>query len=201
MTFIPSFAAARAAAAGLVLSLAAAPALAEPHRYEIDPSHATVGFWVMHIGYARTWGQFTEVSGGYTYNAETQELSDLKVTVPTASVSTHHEARDGHVKNADFLNVSEYPEMTFTASGGEVTSDNTGKVTGDLTLLGVTKPVTFDVTLNKTGAYPFGHKKQTMGVSARSTIKRSDFGMTYALGGIVGDEVEVVIEIEAIQQD
>ncbi|MEM7505682.1 MAG: YceI family protein, partial [Pseudomonadota bacterium] len=86
----------------------------------------------------------------------------------------------------------------FTANGGEVTGEGTGTVTGDLTLLGVTKPVTLDVTLNKTGPYPFGHKKKTMGISARGMVKRSDFGMTYALGGIVGDEVEIVIEMEAI---
>ena len=190
-----------AAACVLTLGLGGQGALAQPASYEIDPAHTTLGFWVMHIGYARTWGQFTEVAGSFVYDAETQALSDLKVVVPTGSVSTNHEARDGHVKNADFLDVGQFPEMTFVATASEVTGQSTGKVTGDLTLLGVTKPVTLDVTLNKTGPYPFGHKKETIGVSARGLVKRSEFGMTYALGGIVGDEVEIVVEMEAIRAE
>ncbi|MEM7509252.1 MAG: YceI family protein [Pseudomonadota bacterium] len=126
----------RSIAAGVILSLASTPALAAPERFEIDPDHTTLGFWVMHIGYARTWGQFTEVSGSFVYDADAQALSDLSVTVPTASVSTHHEARDGHVRNQDFLDATEHPQMTFTANGGEVTGEGTGTVTGDLTLLG-----------------------------------------------------------------
>ncbi|MEM0922137.1 MAG: YceI family protein [Pseudomonadota bacterium] len=187
------------AAAGL--SLLAGAAAAAPAKYEIDPSHTVLGFWVSHIGYAKTWGQFTEVTGSFVFDDETQTLTDLSVSVPTASVNTHHAARDGHVKNADFLDVGEHPEMTFTATGGAVTGENTGTVTGELTLLGVTKPVTLDVTLNKIGDYPFGHKKETMGISARGLVKRSEFGMTYALGGIVGDEVEIVVEMEAIKAE
>ena len=183
------------------MAFGAAPAMAEPVAYRIDPAHTTLGFWVMHIGYAKTWGQFSDVSGGFTYDAEAKALSDLSVTVPTASVNTNHDARDGHVKNADFLDVGAFPQMTFTAIGGEVTGENTGKVTGELTLLGVTQPVTLDVVLNKVGPYPFGHKKETMGISARGMVKRSAFGMTYALGGIVGDEVEIVVEMEAIRAE
>ncbi|MEM6905391.1 MAG: YceI family protein [Pseudomonadota bacterium] len=186
------------AAALLTLAL---PAHAAPERFTIDPAHTTVGFWVKHIGYAKTWGQFREVEGGFTFDRDAMTLGEVEVSIPTASVTTMHNARDGHVKNADFLDVSEHPMMTFTATGGEVTGENTGTVTGDLTMLGITKPVTLDVTLNKIGPYPFGHKKETMGVSARGTVNRSEFGMTYALGGIVGDEVEIVIEMEAILEE
>lgn len=188
------------ALAAVTLPLATA-VWASPANYKIDPSHTVLGFWVTHIGYAKTFGQFTEVEGGFTFDEETKTLSDVNVTVPTASVSTHHAARDGHVKNADFLDVGSHPTMTFTATSGEVTGERTGTVTGELTLLGISKPVTLDVVWNKSGPYPFGHKKHTMGISATGTIKRSDFGMTYALGGIVGDEIEIVIEMEAIQQD
>lgn len=187
--------------AGCVLAIAAPVAMAETHRYTIDPTHTTVGFWVKHIGFAKTWGQFTEVAGTYNFDETSNTLTDLKVVVPTASVFTNDDARDGHVKNDDFLDVADHPEMTFVATSAEVTGDNAGKVTGDLTLLGVTQPVTLDVTLNKSDVYPFGHKKHTMGVSARGVVKRSDFGMTYALGGIVGDEVEIVIEMEAIREE
>ena len=118
-----------------------------------------------------------------------------------ASVWTNDERRDNHVRAGDFLDVEAHPDIVFRANGGEASSDTGGTVTGELTVLGVTQPLTLDVTLNKVAAYPFGHEQETIGVSARGTVKRSEFGMTYALGGIVGDEVELIIEVEAIRQE
>ena len=179
----------------------AAPAAAEPVTFDLDPTHTTVAFWVDHIGYARTLGWFTEVSGSFVYDAETQELSDVRVVIDTASIFSNDNRRDDHVRNADFLDVGSHPEMVFTADGGEPTGDTTGIVRGDLTLLGETRPVELTLTLNKDAAYPFGHGKRTLGVSAEATVIRSEFGMDYALGGIVGDEVQVMIEFEAIARD
>ncbi len=178
-----------------------APAKAEPRTYEIDPAHASIAFLVQHIGYAKTLGQFLKTSGSFVYDEEARVLGDLSVSVDARSVFTNDKARDNHVLGKDFLATDEHPDITFIASGGEATGETTGTVTGDLTIRGVTKPVTLDVTLNKAGPYPFGHQKNTLGISARATILRSEFGMTYALGGIVGDEVEILIEVEAIQQD
>ncbi|GAB5470297.1 MAG: YceI family protein [Rhodospirillales bacterium] len=186
------------------LAVTAAGVQAKPESYRIDPRHATIAFLVEHIGFYRTLGQFLEVEGSFTYDEATQELSDLEVTIPTASVFSNDAARDKHVRNADFLHSGAHPVMTFRMTGAERESETTGKVTGDLTLRGVTKPVTLDVTLNKSGPYPFpiaGSVPYVLGISARTKLNRSDFGMDYAVAnGLVGDEVEIIIELEAMRQ-
>ncbi len=190
-----------ARAAALAAALLAPAALAAPATYKLDPSHTTIGFLVDHIGYAKTFGLFRELEGEFEFDPEARTLGDVRVSVDAASVFTNDDRRDEHVRNKDFLHVESHPEILFVASGGEVTGENTGTVTGDLTILGVTKPITLEVTLNKIGEYPFGHEKETVGVSARGTVVRSEYGMTYALGGLVGDEVDLIIEFEAIRQD
>lgn len=174
---------------------------AAPRTYEIDPEHATIAFLVDHIGFAKVLGQFTETSGQFVFDEETRELGDVLIEIDAAKVFTNDTRRDKHVISKDFLDAKANPAISFRASGGVVESDRTGKVTGDLTIRGVTQPITLDVTWNKSGPYPFGHKKHTIGVSARGTVVRSEFGMTYALGGIVGDEVDLIIEIEAIASE
>jgi polyisoprenoid-binding protein YceI len=171
---------------------------AEPARFELDPAHTTVALLVEHIGYAKTLGQFLRASGGYTFDEETGTLSSLRVVVETDSIDTHHEARDRHLKSGDFLDTASHPEMTFTAEGAQRTGDDTFAVTGELTLLGATRPLTLEATLNKRAPYPIGDRAEVMGVSARGTLKRSEFGMTYGVAdNLVGDEVEIIIEIEA----
>lgn len=184
------------------LSSAAAAAQADMARYELDPAHTVVYFKVDHIGYAKTLGIFTEVSGDFMYDAESRELGKVDVTINAASVNTFHEARDDHVRNKDFLHVSEHPQITFVANGGSAESDNKGTVTGDLTVLGQTRPVTLSVTLNKAAAYPFGHQREVLGLSMQTSIKRSDFGMMYAVeNGLVGDVIDINIETEAMKMD
>ncbi|MDW3224712.1 MAG: YceI family protein [Paracoccaceae bacterium] len=179
-----------------------ASAMAEPARFELDPSHTTVFFTVDHIGYARTLGIFGTVSGTFAYDLETQDLSDVQVSIDAASVNTFHDARDGHVRNKDFLDVSNHPEITFAASAGTAASETGGTVTGDLTILGQTQPVTLDVTLNKVAEYPFGHKRLVLGLSMETTINRSDFGMSYAVdNGLVGDTVYIQVETEAMKME
>lgn len=186
----------------LALSLAvAAPSLAAADRYALDDEHLSVAFYVDHIGFARQLGVFREVEGGFTYDQTARSLSDLKVVIEADSVDTFHRGRNRHVKNDDFLAADDHDQITFTMTGAEPTGETAGKVMGDLTIRGVTQPVTLDVTLNRIAEYPFGHKELTIGFSATAVIKRSDYGMTYALeGGLVGDEVEIVIEGEAIRQ-
>lgn len=191
----------RLALLAALLATAPAAAGAAPAKFKLDPEHLTVAFYVGHIGYARQLGVFREVAGGFTYDAEGKALSDLRVTIAADSVDTFNRARDRHVRDDDFLAADDHEQITFVMTAAEPTGDATGRVTGDLTIRGVTKPVTLDVTLNKAAAYPFGHERFTLGFSASATILRSDYGMTYALeGGLVGDAVEIVIEGEAIQQ-
>lgn len=180
------------------LVLGASQARAEPARYEIDPEHFSVGFLVHHIGYADTLGMFLEAEGSFTFDEQSLQLSDVRVTVETESVFTNHKKRDQHLRSSDFLDSDDHPEMTFVGTGSEQTGPRTGRVTGDLTLLGQTRPLTLEVTWNKSEAYPFGHKDHVIGISARGTVKRSDFGMNYAVGnGWVGDEIALIIEFEA----
>ncbi len=184
------------------LLVAASSAHAAPQKFTLDPDHTVVAFTVEHVGYARVLGIFGDVSGTFVYDAETQMLRDVSVTIAAASVDTFHDARNEHVKKGDFLNTSAFPEMTFTAASGNPTGADAGTVTGDLTLLGQTHPVTLNVTLNKSAAYPFGHRRFVLGLSITAEITRSEWGMTYAVeNGLVGDTVAIMIETEAMQME
>ncbi|MEM6372911.1 MAG: YceI family protein [Pseudomonadota bacterium] len=188
--------------AATLISTVATTAHADMARYELDIDHTNVYFTVEHIGYVRTLGIFTDLSGAFSYDVDSQELGEVAVTIDAGSVNTFNAARDGHVRNRDFLHVSDHPEITFVATGGTPSGDKTGTVTGDLTILGVTQPVTLDVTLNKVAPYPFGHKREVLGLSMSTTIQRSDFGMTYGVdNGLVGDEVRINIETEAMKME
>lgn len=180
-------------------AVAAAPAVAEPVRYEIDPGHFSMVFSADHVGYGSVWGMFLEGSGSFVFDEEARTLSDLRVEIRTDSVFTNHEGRDGHLRSDAFLDAEAHPVATFAMTDYAATSETEGTVTGDLSLRGVTKPVTLDVTLNKIGPYPFG-SNYVLGVTATSTVKRSDFGSTYAQGGVVGDDIPLVFELEAIRQ-
>jgi len=183
-----------------LLALLSGTAHAEMATYELDPDHTTVYFTVMHVGYAKTLGLFTTVSGTFMYDAETQELGDVSVNIDAASLESFNAARDNHLRKGDFLDVENHPAITFTASGGVAASDTSGSVTGDLTILGETRPVTLDVTLNKAEAYPFGHKREVLGLSMATSINRSDYGMSYGVvGNLVGDVVDIQIETEAMK--
>lgn len=187
--------------AAAITMAAASAAAAEPALYEIDPEHAAVGFLVEHVGYAKVLGRFREIEGSYRFDEETGELTDVSVTVQTDSVFTDHDDRDDHLTGGDFLDSGRYEAMTFTARGATRTGENRFEVRGELDLLGVTRPLSLDATWNKSARYPFGHKEYTMGVSARGRLKRSEFGMDYAVAnGLVGDEVELIIEFEALRQ-
>ena len=185
-----------------MLSLAFAPiSRAEPARYEIDPQHFSIAFSAMHIGYQRQMGMFLEGGGSFLFDEETRELSDLVVTIDATSVFTDHKARDDHLRSGDFLDAAAHPVIRYVMTGAEKTGENTGIIHGDLTVRGVTRPTSVNVTLNKIGAYPWGDN-HVIGVSAKATIERSDFGSTYALDGdLVGDTVDLTFEIEAIRQD
>lgn len=183
------------------LMLAAAPAvMAEPATFEVDDEHFSMSFEVMHIGYAPVMGMFRGVEGEFVYDEETGELSSGQLVFKADSVFSNHDKRDAHLKKDDFLDAWKHKEITFVVTGFERTGDNTGVVTGDLTLLGRANPVEVDVTLNKAADYPIGHKNYTLGISASAVINRSDWGMTYGLDqNLVGDEVKLRFGFEAIK--
>lgn len=182
-----------------VASLAAVTAEAAD-RFVIDPVHTNILFIANHLGYSRMIGQFQEFSGEFTFDDKAVENSAVAVTIQTASVDTDEQARDDHLRSPDFFNAAEFPEMTFASTAIERTGDKTGRITGDLTLLGVTKPVTLDVTFNQKAPHPLPQYSgvEVAGFSATTTIKRSEFGMSTFVPAI-GDEIEIILEVEGQQ--
>lgn len=189
----------RLLAAAALSALVALPlsAQAAPVAYKLDPAHTAVVFIVDHLGFSKAVGSFNTVAGELSFDKDAADKSSLSVTIDTTSIDTNHAKRDEHLKSPDFFNVKEFPKLTFKSTKIEKTGDKTGKLHGDLTLLGVTKPVVLDVTFNKDGVSP-ASKQETVGFSARGTIKRSDFGMKYGVPNI-GDDIQIIIESEAVK--
>lgn len=176
-----------------------APAGAESASYTFDTAHTQVMFAVDHLGFSKSHGRFRTFGGGFSFDEEAVEASSIDVTIDTASVDMGDKAWEDHLKNADFFNVAQHPKMKFKSTAVEKTGENAGRVTGDLTLLGVTKPVTLDVTFNKAGIHPYS-KKYIAGFSATGKLNRSDWGMGYGLPA-VGDEITLNIQVEGIREE
>jgi len=159
---MPSFRALTRFTAAIVvaatIAMASSPATAAPARYIADGAHLTIAFLVDHIGFAKTLGMFRKAEGSFTFDEDGPTVSGIAFTIDAKSVFTNHKARDKHLRGKDFLWVKKFPEITFAGTSATPTAERTGTVTGDLTLRGVTRPVTLEVTWNKTGAYPFGDK-------------------------------------------
>jgi len=157
---------------------------------------------VDHVGFAKTFGQFRNVEGSFCFDEQTLTLSEVRVIADADSVETLNRARDRHLRSEDFLNTDDYEEIEFVGLSSRQTGDQTGSVSGNITLLGQTRPLTLDVTWNKSGNYPFGDNHYAMGVSAKGSLNRSEFGMTYGVAdGLVGDRVDIIIEFEAVRGD
>ncbi|WP_432697401.1 YceI family protein [Marinobacterium sp. YM272] len=170
-------------------------AQAAPEAYAMDMAHSTVVFNINHLGFSNMFGRFDQFDGDLNFDADNIENSSVNIVIDTESVNTFHGKRNEHLASPDFFNAAEFPEMTFESTKITKTGDNTAKLEGDLTLLGVTKPVTLDLVVNNVGPHPFT-KQPMAGFSATGTVKRSEFGMNYGLPAI-GDEVHLQIEVEA----
>lgn len=188
-------------AASTVLLLAGLePASAEPRRYRIDPEHFAIAFEATHIGYSSVLGQFLKAEGHFVFDESTRTLHEVEIRVDARSVFTNHEARDGHLRAADFLDAEAHPVIVFRMTRAIPKSESTGVVEGQLTFRGKTLPLSVEVTLNKIGKYPWG-ENWVVGVSARTTVQRSLWGSTYAVeNGWVADLVPIRVELEAIRE-
>ena len=185
--------------------MAVAPASAETYR--VDPLHSSFYFSANHIGFTDVFGLFREWGGEITFDPKEPEKTKVKIEVKTESIDTNERrlqaaggvrGRDEHLRSADFFNVKEFPTMTFESTKVEKTGEKTGKLHGNVTLLGVTKPVVFDVTFNKIAPHPVPAYKGviTAGFSITGTIKRTDWGMKFGVPG-VSDEIKLYIGMEA----
>ncbi len=179
----------------LLLAIFTSSAFAEVTKYNLDPNHTNVTWHANHFGFSNPSGKFNEVSGFANLDLKNPKTSAVEVTIKTDSINTGITKFDAHLKSADFLNVEKFPTAKFVSKKVIVTGKNTAKVEGELTLAGVTKPLTLNVTLNKSGTHPFT-QKPTVGFSAKATIVRSEYGINYGIPG-VSDKVALDIETEA----
>ena len=178
------------------LALGASGAFAAPEKYTLDPSHSQVVFSYNHLGYSTTYGMFSGFEGEIMFDQEDPANSSVSVSMPLKSMFTGWEKREAHFMSDDFFGAADGDMVTFTSTGIEVTGDTTAKITGDLTMNGMTKSVVLDATLNQTQPHPMKDGQAWAGFDATTTLKRSDFGVD-KFAPFVSDEVEVMISIEA----
>ena len=163
------------------------------NRYEFDRAQSRVTFRVDNFGYATAIGTFRRIEGGFVFDPASAGKSSVVATIHADSIDAQDVLFDSILRSERFFDVARFPFMTFMATRIETTGPNTGKITGELTMRGVTRPVALDVTFNKAGSHPVTGR-HLAGFSATGTVKRSDFGMTLGLPGI-GDTVNLSIEV------
>lgn len=177
-------------------ALVAAPAaFAAPVTYTLDTGHTQVMFSWNHFGFSNPTANFNTVEGTLVYDAAHPADSHVEVTMPVSSLDTHVPALDDHLKRADFFDAAKYPKITFKSTKVVDEGHDRLKVTGNLSVHGVTRPVTLEVKLNKAGVHPM-LKKQAIGFDATTTLERKDFGVG-AYVPAVSNQIKVRITVEA----
>ncbi|MEO0820230.1 MAG: YceI family protein [Pseudomonadota bacterium] len=165
-------------AAALSLAVAGPALAAEP--YTLDKSHATLTFTVDHLGFSTVHGVFREVDAEIMFDPDAVENTQVRFVVQSASIDTFWEARDKHLRNKDFFDVDNHPEIVFQSTEVTPTGSDTATVKGTLTMLGQTQPVSFEAKLNKLAPSPFNPDQQVAGFTVTGEVDRTAFGMTYA---------------------
>lgn len=163
--------------------------------YKLDDGHSSVHFKVQHLGAGMTWGRFNDLSGSWTQDGA--KPSEISLTLSAESVDSDNEKRDKHLRNADFFDAGQFPEIVFTSTKVKPAGEGVFTVAGDLTLHGVTKKVSFDLVHTGEGKDPWGGYRS--GYEAELTLLRSDFGMTHMAEGI-GDTVTLYIAVEGTKK-
>ena len=173
------------------------PTIAQSNAWQLDPAHSSAQFAVRHMGISTVRGTFTKLSGSAHYDAADAKNNSVEVTIETASVDTRVEMRDNDLRSDHFFDVQKYPTMTFRSTKVESAGADKLRITGDLTIRGVTKPFTLDVE-GPSKPINDGQGHLHMGVSATGTLNRTDFGMT-GYPGVVGNEIKLTIDAELVQ--
>lgn len=183
------------AAAAVIVVATPFAASAAPVSYTVDGAHSYPYFEINHLGFSTMRGRFNSTAGKITLDTAAKTGS-VDIRIDAESIDTGFAKRDDHLRSPDFLNAGEFPELTYKST--KVTlGDGTAKVEGNLTINGVTKPVALDVTRFHCGPNPMS-KQETCGFDAITTIKRSDFGITYAVPA-VADEMKILLGVEAVR--
>ncbi len=169
---------------------------AAQYSIDIPGMHAFIQFRIYHLGYSIMVGRFNEFDGSFTWDKNNPSASAVEVTVQTASIDSNHAERDKHLREADFLDVQKYPTATFKSTRYDGDASG-GKLHGDLTLHGVTRPIVIDMEYIGEGDDPWGGYRA--GFKGHTRIKRADFGMTYNLGPR-SESMDLDLFIEGIRQ-
>jgi len=172
------------------------PAAATP-TYEVDPVHSAAIFRIKHLGIAYVYGRFNDLSGTLKIDDEAPANSAVEIYAKTKSVDTFNSQRDDHLRSSDFFDAKKFPIISFKSKSFTKTDKDMYEVTGDLTIHGVTRTLTVEVQRTGSGKDPWGGYRT--GFETIFTIKRSDFGMNFMMGG-VGDEVRIILSIEGIRK-
>ena len=176
----------------------ASPVFAQGFTYQIDPAHANAQFTVRHLGISNVQGEFTKVTGSITIDDQDISKSSVNATIDTTSLDSRVAARDKDVKD-NFLEVDKFPTMTFVSKKITKGTDGKVQVTGDLTLHGVTKEVTFTVDgPSEEIKDPWGNQRR--GAAATTKIHRTDFGITKYPSTVIGDDITIQLDIEMIRK-
>ncbi|MFC5465450.1 YceI family protein [Lederbergia graminis] len=170
-------------------------------KWKVDGAHSEVGFSVKHMMVSKVKGTFDQFTAEIEATPTDLTTASIQFTIDVASINTRNNDRDNHLRSADFFDVEQYPNLTFTTTKIEKTDEDEYKVTGDVSLHGVTKQETFNVTFEGLAKDPMSGAEKA-GFSAEGKIKRSDYGLTWnaalETGGVlVGDDIKITIEIEA----
>ena len=180
----------------LLALLASTSGLLAGEKFTIESVFSSVLFKVRHMQTANAWGRFNKIDGSLDYNAADPTKSVLEITIDPRSVDTNSKKRDQHLVGPDFFNAKEFDKITFKSKSIKKVSDKGYELTGDLTMLGVTKTVTATGEFYGEGKSPKGDK--IVGAEATFTVKRTDFGMNYGVPNI-GDEVTLIVSVEALE--
>jgi polyisoprenoid-binding protein YceI len=171
-------------------------AVAADYKIDKQGQHAFVNFRIQHLGYSWLYGTFRDFDGTFTFDEKNPAADKVSVTINTTSVDTNHAERDKHLRSAEFLNVSKFPQATFVSTGVKKDGDDLD-IAGNLTLNGVTKPVTLEAKLIGQGDDPWGGVRA--GFEAETKIKLKDFNITTDLGP-ASQEVDLIISVEGVRQ-
>jgi polyisoprenoid-binding protein YceI len=182
---------------GLVVSVALPLCAFAADSYTVDPNHTFPHFSINHLGFSTMQGRFDKTSGTVTLD-RAAKTGSVEIAIETDPVSTGFAKRDEHLKSPDFFNAAEFPAITYKSTAIHFKGDTPASMDGNLTISGVTKPVTLTIDAFNCGTDPMDPLKQKCGAGASAQIKRSDFGVKFGLPA-VGDDVKLVFEIEAFK--
>lgn len=170
----------------------------EAETFKVDPVHSSAVFSVEHLGVSRFYGRFNKMSGTFTIDTANPEQSSIHVEISAESIDTNAASRDRDLKGPDFFDARQFPTLSFKSTKIAKAQENRWTVTGEFTMLGVTKEMTCEIEIVGSGKTPMGYRG---GLATTFAIKRSDFGMTkYVKEGVLGDGVTVMLGLEGVKQ-